>query len=358
MNKTLVALSLAALLAGCNTSSNESEAPAAPTPAEQAFEYLTQLSSSAEGIGARPTGSAAETRAADWIQDHLTGWGYEVERQSFSYQRRGEEKSSQNLIAELKGESDNVILIGAHYDSTGEELGSEGATDNGAGVAALLAVAEALKGQTLPYTVRFAFFGAEENGLNGAKAYVASLDEAAIARLLAMVNYDTIAGGDIVYVHSAHSDEAEYGCAEPARYSHDPKVRDRLLAISELSQTPFAIHPSYAGYPEGETGSWSDHAPFACLGVPIAYVEATNFTINGADGFDGYSQSTHPALWDCYDEGSKSACDRDSETQWGKIWHTSHDRLDKMAELFPGRVEQQLGANTDIMIRFLRDPGL
>jgi hypothetical protein len=29
-----------------------------------------------------------------------------------------------------------------------------------------------------------------------------------------------------------------------------------------------------------------------------------------------------------------------------------------MAELFPGRIEQQLGANTDLMIRFLKAPGL
>jgi hypothetical protein len=92
--------------------------------------------------------------------------------------------------------------------------------------------------------------------------------------------------------------------------------------------------------------------------VPIAYVEATNFTINGADGYDGYSQTTNPALWDCYDDATKSACDRDNETQWGKIWHTQYDRLDKMAELFPGRVEQQLSANTDLMIRFLKEPGL
>lgn len=355
MKKALLTLAIATLLAGCNPSDNDSQPPA---PATQAYDYLVQLSSTAEGIGARPTGTEAETRAAAWIQDHLTGWGYEVQNRPFTYPRGGASKQSQNILAELKGQSDKVILIGAHYDSTGEKKGSEGATDNGAGVAALLAVAEALKGQTLPYTVRFAFFGAEENGLNGSKAYAASLDSAATAQLLAMVNYDTIAGGDIVYVHSAHSDVAEYSCTDPSRYSFDPKVRDRLLALSRTTSTPFAIHPSYPGYPEGETGSWSDHAPFACLGVPIAYVEATNFTIDGADGYDGYSQSTHPALWDCYDEATKSACDRDSETQWGKIWHTEHDRLDKMAELFPGRVQQQLGANTDLMIRFLKEPGL
>lgn len=231
MKHTALAFAITALLAGCNTSSNDSQAPSA---AEQAYEYLVQLSSTAEGIGARPTGSEAETRAAAWIQDHLAGWGYEVQRQPFTYTQSGTSKASQNLVAELKGKSDKVILIGAHYDSTGDKQGSEGATDNGAGVAALLAVAEALKGQTLPYTVRFAFFGAEENGLNGSKAYAASLDSAAVARLLAMVNYDTIAGGDLVYVHSAHSNVAKYKCADPSRYSFDPKVRDRLLAVISL----------------------------------------------------------------------------------------------------------------------------
>ena len=179
MKKTLLTLAISALLAGCNTSDNDSQPPA---PATQAYEYLVQLSSSAEGIGARPTGTEAETRAAAWIQDHLTGWGYDVQKQPFTYTKSGASKASQNLVAELKGQSDKVILIGAHYDSTGDKKGSEGATDNGAGVAALLAVAEALKGQTLPYTVRFAFFGAEENGLNGSKAYATSLDGDAVAK--------------------------------------------------------------------------------------------------------------------------------------------------------------------------------
>ena len=180
MKKTLLALVLPALLAGCNPSDNDSQPPA---PAAQAHEFLVQLSSGAEGIGARPTGTEAETRAAAWIQDHLAGWGYEVQNQPFTYTRGGTDRTSQNIVAELKGQSDKVILIGAHYDSTGEKKGSEGATDNGAGVAALLAVAEALKGETLPYTVRFAFFGAEENGLNGSKAYAASLDADAVAKL-------------------------------------------------------------------------------------------------------------------------------------------------------------------------------
>lgn len=61
MKKTLLALVLPALLAGCNPSDNDSQPPA---PAAQAHEFLVQLSSGAEGIGARPTGTEAETRAA------------------------------------------------------------------------------------------------------------------------------------------------------------------------------------------------------------------------------------------------------------------------------------------------------
>ncbi|MGY3925945.1 M28 family metallopeptidase [Aeromonas simiae] len=358
MHKTLLALSLAALLVGCNDASNDSKAPT-PNPGKHAYEFLTQLSSGAEGIGARPTGTASETEAANWIADKLTGWGYDVTRQPFSYQKKGVEMHSQNLIVTLPGKRDQLLIVGAHYDSTGEQKGSEGATDNGAGIAAMLAVAESLKGQTLPYTVRLVFFGAEENGTNGAKAYAASLSADEVGATLAMVNNDTIAGGDTLYVHSAHSDVAEYSCADPSRYSHDPKVRDRLLALSRQGDmTPFELHPAFPGYPAGETGAWSDHASFACLGIPVAYLEATNFTINGADGYDGYSQSTNPALWDCYDATTKSACDRESETQWGKIWHTQYDRLDKLQEIFPGRVQQQLSDGTTLLIRFLREPGL
>ncbi|MEW7867256.1 M28 family metallopeptidase [Aeromonas diversa] len=355
MNKTALALLLSTLLLGCNQSTNDSQPPA---PGVKAYDYLIELSSGSQGIGARLTGSEGEKRAANWLADKLTGWGYDVTRQPFTYQdKKGATMNSENLSVVIPGKSDRIIVVGAHYDSTGVSKGSEGATDNGAGVTALLAAAEALKGQTLPYTVRVLFFGAEENGLNGSKAYVAALSADEVSHIKAMVNYDTIAGGDILYVHSAHSDVAEYECTDPGRYTFDPKVRDRLLALSATGgMDAYQLHPAFPGYPEGETGGWSDHAGFACLGIPVAYVEATNFTIDGHDGYDGYSQTTNPALWDCYDPATKSACDRNSETQWGKIWHTQYDRLDKMDELFPGRVQKQITDGTELLLRYLKAP--
>jgi hypothetical protein len=150
-----------------------------------------------------------------------------------------------------------------------------------------------------------------------------------------MVNYDTIAGGDIVYVHSAHSDVAEYNCADPSRYSFDPKVRDRLLAISQQTATPFAIHPSYSGYPEGRPAA----GPIMPLCLPGgAHRLRGGHQLHHQRGrwHTRLFQSTNPALWDRVYDATKSACDRDSGRPSGaKIWHTEHDRLDKMSELFP-----------------------
>lgn len=215
----------------------------------------------------------------------------------------------------------------------------------------------------LPYNVRILIPGAEENGLNGSLAYVKqALVDGDLDNVIAMINYDTIGGGDIVYVHAAHSDYEEYksvceklGLTE-SDYNKGTSIRDAMLQASidvNGDDNKYIIHPTLAGYPEGETGSWSDHAGFACAGIPIAYVEATNFNINGHDGYDGYSQTTNPKLWDCYDSKTKTACDRDAETKWGKIWHTEFDRLDKLSEIFPGRVDKQVSDNVNIVLEFL-----
>lgn len=76
---------------------------------------------------------------------------------------------SHNLICELKGESDDVLVMTAHYDSVPY---SKGAYDNGTGSVALFAIAEYLKDKKLKHTVRFIWCGSEERGLLGSKAYV------------------------------------------------------------------------------------------------------------------------------------------------------------------------------------------
>lgn len=66
-----------------------------------------------------------------------------------------------NLVAELPGSEANssIVVVGAHYDTAS---GTAGADDNASGVAAVLEIAQILKGQRFDMTIRFAFFVNEE----------------------------------------------------------------------------------------------------------------------------------------------------------------------------------------------------
>jgi Zn-dependent M28 family amino/carboxypeptidase len=76
-----------------------------------------------------------------------------------------------NVLAEKTGKNDdNVVMAGAHLDSVQE---GPGINDNGSGSAALLATALMMAKVKPQNTIRFAWWGAEEDGLLGSKAYVA-----------------------------------------------------------------------------------------------------------------------------------------------------------------------------------------
>ncbi|WP_394126664.1 M28 family metallopeptidase [Vibrio hepatarius] len=362
MKKTLLCSALFTL--SVSGYSFATDAPTTTNYSDKAIEYLAQIADGSDGIGARPASSAKEIEAGEWIKNKLTQVGYDVITQPFSYEKGGKTKTSNNYIVEKPGLSTDTIVLVAHYDSTGDDHGSLGATDNGAGLAAATAIAEALHAaQEIPYTVRVLFVGAEENGLNGSKHYVTdALKKDQLDNVIAMINYDTVGGGDIVYVHAAHSDYKQYqktceaiGLSDKT-YNNETWVRDGMLAASIDrigEEQKYVVHPGFPGYPAGETGSWSDHAPFACAGIPIAYVESTNFNINGEEGYDGYSQTENPMMWDCYNAENKTACDRKTETKWGKIWHTEFDRLDKLEQAFPGRVNKQTKNNVEVVVEYL-----
>jgi Zn-dependent M28 family amino/carboxypeptidase len=81
--------------------------------------------------------------------------------------------TSGNVVGEIPGETDEIIVIGGHLDSW--DLGT-GAIDDGAGIAITAAAAKLigdLKGKPRR-TIRVVMWGAEEVGLQGAKAYAAA----------------------------------------------------------------------------------------------------------------------------------------------------------------------------------------
>ena len=76
-------------------------------------------------------------QAEAFLTKSLTEMGYEVRRQEY----RVMAGSCANLQVEIKGttRADEIVIIGAHYDSVGDDCPA--ANDNGSGVAATLALA-------------------------------------------------------------------------------------------------------------------------------------------------------------------------------------------------------------------------
>ena len=96
--------------------------------------------------------------------------------------------SSRNVVLDLPGERDDVIVLTAHYDSTSL---SQGAYDNMSGSIGLLAMAEHFSKVSHKYSLRFVWCGSEERGLLGSKAYCEShADE--LSGIALNVNLDMI----------------------------------------------------------------------------------------------------------------------------------------------------------------------
>jgi Peptidase family M28 len=94
---------------------------------------------------------------ADYIHATLAGFGYDVRHHRYDVAGR----ASENLEVEVRGSQrpEEILLIGAHYDSV---QGSPGANDNATGVAAILALARAFSGKQAGRTLRFVAFTNEE----------------------------------------------------------------------------------------------------------------------------------------------------------------------------------------------------
>ena len=95
---------------------------------------------------------------------------------------------SHNVLLEMAGESDEVIMFSAHYDSTPL---SQGAYDNMSGTVGLLGIAEYFLTHPHKRTLRFLWCGSEERGLLGSKAYVKT-HEAELEKIVLNINLDMI----------------------------------------------------------------------------------------------------------------------------------------------------------------------
>jgi Peptidase family M28/PA domain len=155
-----------------------------------------------------------------------------------------------NVIADLPGRSSGgVVLLGAHLDSVAN---GPGINDNGSGSALILEVARQARRLAVrpAHGLRFAFWGAEELGLVGSRAYVAGLSGSQRRQLSSVLNFDMVGSPNFV------------------RFVYDgDKEPPGSARIENLFRTYFAAHrqPVEELSLEGS----SDHAPFAETGFAV-----------------------------------------------------------------------------------------
>src|SRR3954465_15041245 len=99
----------------------------------------------------------AYAAAADWTTSQLRQAGLQVHEESYA----AGQTVARNIVGEIPGAggNDQVVIIGAHYDSV---EGTPGANDNASGVAALLALARHFAKSQHQRTLRFVAFANEE----------------------------------------------------------------------------------------------------------------------------------------------------------------------------------------------------
>jgi Zn-dependent M28 family amino/carboxypeptidase len=124
-------------------------------------------------------------------------------------------RPSRNVLADTPVNSDgSLIVVGAHLDSVPE---GPGINDNGSGSAAVLEAALRLaRGPTQARgRVRFAFWGAEENGLVGSRHHVDTLSEDERRHIALYINLDMVGSPNFVrFIQgSAATDDAPVAIA-------------------------------------------------------------------------------------------------------------------------------------------------
>ena len=133
-----------------------SAAPATPFSGERAYEHVKRLVE----FGPRPSGSKELESARKYILEQTGGT-----LEEWTADTPAGKLKMANVVVELKGETDDTIIIAGHYDTKRyKEFAFVGANDGGSSTGALIEIARALRaaGATRRFSYRLVFFDGEE----------------------------------------------------------------------------------------------------------------------------------------------------------------------------------------------------
>lgn len=200
------------LLVSCVKQPSPKAQPAEITPEVRVSQYLKDLT--VKEMEGRRAGSRGESRAALYLARFYQKAGLQPlgdlgtyfqtfplgrfdpvlvdERMTFR-SAAGGTVNGENILGVLPGKEPGYIVVSAHYDHLGVINNKlyPGANDNASGVAAVLELINQLKGQRPQYTILFAMWSAEEEGLLGSE-YFCQKPTIPLEQIRVVLNLDSI----------------------------------------------------------------------------------------------------------------------------------------------------------------------
>lgn len=219
-------------------------------------------------------GRMAGTRGSRQAQFYLMGRFKQIGLSAYHntyeypfYFKHGEKQiMGTNLFGYIKGKSDAAIVVTAHYDHLGIKNGTardkdsiyNGADDNASGVGGLLALMSYYAKNQPEHTMVFVAFDGEEEGLQGAKAFLKQ-PPLPVGQIVLNINMDMI----------GRNDKNELYVCGLTQFPELKKYIDDAVSTGG----PVKV---LSGHDKKEDGSnnWinqSDHYEFYKLKIPILY---------------------------------------------------------------------------------------
>ncbi len=161
-------------------------------------------------------------------------------------------KNVENFVVIKKGESEERIVVGAHYDKVSEGCG---AIDNWTGIVALAHLYRALKDVPLKKTLVLVAFGKEEIGLVGSRAMANAMSKDQAEQTCAMINIDSLGLGAPQVAENMSSRKLGEFVAELAKEIKMP-FGHTIIKGADSDSTPFIGKKIPAVTIHGMTNDW------------------------------------------------------------------------------------------------------
>lgn len=159
-----------------------------------------------------------------------------------------EDRFLPQVLAETRwGDPNHVVVVGAHLDSV---AAGPGINDDGSGIATILTQAQELARHPTRRKIRFAWWGAEEDGLVGSTYYAHNLSQAEVDKIDVMLDYDMLASSNYIRFVYDGDGSTPGNPAGPPGSGVVERVHNDWFASKGLrtDPTPFDGRSDYVGF--------------------------------------------------------------------------------------------------------------